>query len=440
MKPFFLNIFILLCLPSLTIAQKEINFNNLDSLFSFADKNSSVTKTNEQQALLARYQKIAALANTINFRNPVAFTLTDNTTLPVNYIPSNLLGGPAGSFKEITLGQQYVSNFNITPQIDIINPGAWAQIKSANINLELTSTRNLLNRKSLFESLAACYFNISSLQEQISITQKNMASADTLFLIVNNKFEQGLVRQQDVNDASINKISMQDKAIQLQVSLEQQYNSLKILCDLPLNSKLTFQQNLNYDQTFSVEMNATSSLQTKYYSLQSIAAKADLNFNRLANLPVLSLSYSNSHYQNSINKFFDNNPNNKWLNSEFVGAKLTFFLPDVNRLLMARNANISYQIALVNMEHNKLQNDIANNQLQLDYQKMYSQFITSKNVFLLKEENYNMAFNQYSQSILPFDKLLTAFNDMLISRFNYSGALATLMYSKSKIDINNKIK
>ena len=54
--------------------------------------------------------------------------------------------------------------------------------------------------------------------------------------------------------------------------------------------------------------------------------------------------------------------------------------------------------------------------------------------------NYKIAFNQYSQAILSFDKLLIAFNDMLASRFNYSSSLANLLYTKTKIDINNKTK
>jgi len=92
------------------------------------------------------------------------------------------------------------------------------------------------------------------------------------------------------------------------------------------------------------------------------------------------------------------------------------------------------------MNHSKLQNDISNNQLHLDYEKAYSQFLANQQISKLKEDNYRMAFNQYSQYILPFDKLMIAFNDMLVSRFNYSSSLANLMYTKSKIDINNTIK
>lgn len=431
------------CLFSFTLsvyAQTELKFNKIDTLYAYADKNSSVAKTNYQQILLARYQKVAALANVVNLRNPITFSLTDNTTLPVSFIPSNLLGGPPGSFKQITLGQQYVSNFNFTPQIDIINPGAWSQIKTANINEELTATNNLLNKKSLHESIAACYYNICSIKEQIDITTKNLQATDTLVQIVNNKFTQGIVRQQDVNDATVNKLTLQDKLNQLKISLEQQYNSLKIFCEIPLSAKITIDDVLNYSQQFTPEMDANSQLQAKATILQMEYAKADLRTNRLYNLPVISLLYSNSYYQNSINQFFDTNPNNKWLNSAYLGAKVTFFLPDVNHILSSRNAKINYHTALVNMNHSKLQNEISNNQLHLDYEKAYSQFLASQQISKLKEENYKMAFNQYSQSILSFDKLLIAFNDMLTSRFNYSSALANLMYTKTKIDINNTLK
>jgi len=440
MKHFIQIILVLACLPVIVNAQKELRFNNIDSLFSYADKNSSVMKTNDKQTLLAKYQKIAAVANVVDFKDPVTGTLTDNTKLPVSFIPADLLGGPPGTFKEITLGQQYVSNFGIAPQIDIINAGAWAQIRTANINEEITSTNNLLNKKSLYESIAACYYNICSFLEQVEITKKNLAATDTLLLIVNDKYSQGLVRQQDVNDASINKLTLQDKLNQQQVSLEQQYNSLKILCDIPQNVTVVIEAELNYSQQFSADMQPNSQLQLRSYLLQAESARADLRMNRLSNLPVISLVYSDAYYQNSNSQFFDNNPNSKWLNSVFVGAKVTFFLPDVNRIILTNNSKINYQISLINLEHNRLQNDITNNQLQLDYEKAYSQYITSRQVFLLKDENYTMAFNQYKQSILSFYNLLAAFNDKLISRFNYSSALATLLYTKSKIDINNTIK
>ena len=120
-------------------AQSDITFNRLDSLYAYANRNSAVAKSNYQQILLAKYQKIAALANIINLRNPISFSSTDNTTLPVSFFPGGILPGtPPGTFVKVTLGQQYVNNFNVLHQIDIINPGNWAQIKKANVNAQLT--------------------------------------------------------------------------------------------------------------------------------------------------------------------------------------------------------------------------------------------------------------------------------------------------------------
>jgi outer membrane protein len=443
MKTIIINIACLLGITLYATAQEELRFNNIDSLFSYADKNSYVMKTNEQSHILAKFQKVAAIANVVNFRDPVTFTMNDNTKLPASFVPGGFLPGTTpGTYEKLTLGLQYVSNLNITPQIDIINPGMWAQIKTSNINEQITSTQNQINKKSLYESIAACYYNIISFNEQIDVTKKNVSATDSLLLIVTNKFNLGQVQQKDVNDATINKFILQDKYNQLVISLEQQYNSLKILCDVPLNTTMLISEVFNYNQPFNVDMEAGSQLLIRYNLLQMKYAKANLRYNRLSNLPVLSLLYSDTYYQNSNKQFFDNRniPTYNWLNAVYFGAKVTFYLPDVNHLISSRNAKINYQIARINFEHTKLQNDISNNQLILDYQKAFSQLSMYKQVFLLKQENYKIGLNQYNQSITPFDKLLISFNDMIVSRLNYCSSLANVNYTKSKIDINNNIK
>jgi OMF family outer membrane factor len=419
---------------------RELSFNNIDSLLTFAGKNSAVLKTNQQQVILAKYAKIAAITNILNLHNQVAFSLTDNNQLPINYIPAEIFGGPAGAYTELTLGQQYASNFNVTTQIDIINPAAWAKVKSATIGQELTNNNNLINKKSLFESIAACFYNITSLQEQIELTKQNLLSTDTLLMIIKNKYSLGLVRQQDVNDAMVNKLNLEDKLKQLQITLEQQYNSLKILIDIPQSENLTITNILSYDQQYNADLNVNTDLRYKSSQLETESVKADLKYNRLSHLPVVSLFYSYSYYQYSNNHFFDENVNtSKWLNASYVGVKLTFCFPDLNGMALTNKSKINYSISRINLEHSKYQNDISNHQLQLDYEKVYSQFITSQQISLLKDQNYKMAFDQYSQSILSFDKLLIAFNEMLVSRLNYSSALAGLLYSKTIIDLNNNI-
>jgi outer membrane protein TolC len=439
MKPYILFLLSMVALPYSSNGQKELVLTHLDSAFAYADKNSSVSKTGAEQVLLARYQKLAAVVNIINLRSPVAFNLTNNTQLPVSFIPSSLLGGPPGTFKEITLGQEYVSNFSVTPQIDIINLGAWSRVRSADLNESLTLENNLLSKKSLFEAIAASWYNILSLREQIEITNKNLFANDTLLQIVTDKYTQGLVRHQDVNDATVSKITLLDKIQQLEYSLEQQVTNLKILCDIPSATQLTVADELSYAPSISATPQVNSQLLFKSAVLQSELARADLRTNRLLNMPVVSLLYSHSTYQNSNNRFFDTAPHVDWLNSTFFGAKITLNLPDVNQIVLARNSKINYETALINREHSKLQNEGNNSQLLLDYEKAVSQLNAAKQIWQLKEENYRQAKNQYSESVLPFDKLLLAFTDMESTRLNYSSAMANLLFLNSKIDIGNRI-
>jgi OMF family outer membrane factor len=441
----FPGIILILIITIISLVQSafcanEVHFNSLDEVFSYSDKNSSVIKTGEKQSELARLAKMSAIANIINFKNPVVFTMTDNTLLPLNFIPAEFLGGQPGTYREITFGQKYVSNFNFTPQIDLINPGGWAKVNYAGINQDMTDANNLLDKKNLYQSLAACFYNITSMKDQINIVNDNLSIADSLFNIVSNKYQQGIARQQDVNDAQVNKLNVTDKLYQLKASLEQQYNSLKILCDIPQDTKLTIAENLAYEQTYDKEYLATATLEYNYSKLRADLNKSDLTFNWMSQLPIISVIYSNSYYQNSNNKFFDNGGTSSWLNSVYIGLKLSVPVPDVNSIFNTMNAEANYKITLINSEHDRLQNDIQNNQLKIDYDKAYSQVQTTNQVYKLKSENYRMAMNQYNESILGFDKVLDAFTDMLTSKLNNSTAVANFLNAKSKIEINNRIK
>lgn len=419
-------------------AQTELSFTSLDSLLKYAENNSISIKTGEQQVLLAKWQKISAKAGLINFRMQTSFNLTNNLELPVTYLPAEVFGGEPGTFKEITTGQQYMGNFNIAPQIDIINPASWAKLQSATINSQLTDVNNLIVKKALFESVSAAYYNIISLQEQIGLTEKSLLVADTLLSNMQNKYSEGIVRQQDLNDAKINQLSLADKLEQLKLSLEQQFYSLKILSDIPETTELSISEQPDYNQLYYKGIEVNNQLQYKSSLLKTEQAKTDLKINRLMQFPTVSLVFYDAWQQNSNTMFFDSEK--QWLNNQYVGLKMSLPFPDINRYFLTKNSQINKTISLQNAEHTKLQNDLTNKQITLDYEKAYSQFKTAEQIYQIKAQNYRLAMNQFNMSILPSDRLLVAFNDMIASQLNYSSSLANLLFVKSKININNSIK
>ena len=419
-------------------AQTELHFRNLDSLLSYAEKNSVSVKNANQQTLTAKWQKIAAQTGLINFRMQTNFSMTDNLELPVTYLPGEAFGGVPGTFKEVTTGQQYITNLNIIPQIDLINPTSWAKLKSAQTGSKLTEVSNLLAEKTLFESISAAYYNILSLQEQVEITEKTLQSADSLLKNVQNKYDKGIVRLQDLNDTKINKLTTADKLQQLQKLLKQQYYGLKILCDIPETTKINIDQTPNFDIEFMPDLETNNQLKYRQSILEVEKAEAEIKQTQYMQLPVVSLMFYDAWQQNSNSSFFDNNANR--INPKYLGLKISLPFPSISAYTQTKTAKINKTISLQNAEHTKLQNDLENKQLKIDYEKAYAQTETAKKIKELKEQNYTLALNQFNADILSSDRLLTAFNDMLISKLNYSNALAAFLHAESVININNRIK
>lgn len=423
---------------SVIIAQTELHFNNLDSLLNFAENNSYTVKNAEYKTLISKWQKISAKAGLLNFRMQTSFNMTDNLKLPVTYMPAEAFGGAPGDFKEVTTGQEYISNLNILPQIDLINLSNWAKLKSAKVDTKLTEVTNLLAKKTLFESISASYFNITSLKAQIKTTTETLIIADTLLLQIQQKYDKGLVRLQDLNDAKVNKLTTNDKLDQLKNSLELQLYNIKVLCDIPLEDNIYIDEKQNSEKLYLKDLSTNNILKYKQSVLQADKLKAEVDKNKFMQLPVLSFYFYDAWQQNSNNYFFDNNAS--WINSQNVGLKLSIPFPNVNAYTQTKIAKINAENSIENAEHIKLQNELENKQMILDYKKAYQQLETNEQIKILKEENYKLAINQFNEDILSTDRLLIIFNDMLISQLNYNISFANLEYAISKININNNIK
>lgn len=417
--------------------RSQISFNSLDSLLSYAERNSATIKTCQQQTLLAKWTKVAAIANTVNFKSPVSFSATDNLKLPVNFLPAEAFGGPAGTFRQVTLGQEYVSNFNFNPQIDIVNPYNWAKVKSASLSKEITEVSNQLNKKTLFENIAAAYYNVIALQEQIVSTEKSLIASDSIALIAKNKFTQGIIREQDLNNTTVNLLNIKDKLVQLKSLHQQQLNTLKILCDIPAGTSITLKDLSAFDVQQSIK--SVSDLNSRYNILQDKLAKNELRANRLSMLPVLSFVYYQGWQQNSNTAFFDSK--NTWIQSNYIGLRLTVpFPPDVTKLSQTYTTKVNYRIAAINNTHSQLQTELNNKNLELDYEKSLSGYTTGKQIFDLKNSNYQKSLNQYKEGVLSTDNLLIAFNDMLNAQLNLISAFSSAQFTKSKIIIDNSLK
>ena len=426
--------FLLIGTSLISFAQQK--FNTLQEVLVVAEKNNYSSLIATQQQHLANLTTTSSYGNAFNPRIPSSISITDNAKLPVTFIPAEAFGGPSGSFKQLTMGQRYVSVLNFSPQFDILNFGSLAKIKSAKLNEELTYHNNLLTKKNLFDQVNACYHNILSFQSQIEILQQNKLKADTLYHIVAYKYNQGLVRKQDLNEAEINQLNITDKIEQAKFSLEQQYLTLKLLCETDENI-LVIQQLSS--QNFENQLQASGNLVEENLKLQYDFARAEYKAALWQNLPTLSFVTSFNWQNNSNTNVWDKQK--PWINNNFWSLKLAWDFPtNVPKLTAVKSNLISYNIAAINAKHAALQTKIQNEQLEKDYSKSLSLYQNNLLIYQLKKDNYQKSKNQFDANILALDKLLIAYNDLLLSELNVATSLASIAFNKSKIEINNQVK
>ena len=424
----------LLFVSSLVTAQTKIT--TLQEALSLAEKNSYTTEVGILQKNLASLTTSSSYFNAFNPRIPLSAALTNNTSLPVTFVPGEAFGGKPGTLSPITLGIQYVSTFNLGPQFEILNFGNLAKIKSAKANEVLVNNNQLVIKKNLFDQINAAYHNILSFQSQISVLKVNKAKADTLFEIVSKKYIEGLARLQDQNDAQINVISIEDKIQQMMYNLDQQYLNLALLCET--NEKIEVSQKLS-DLLIPSNLKSTGDLTLQNAVLQQNYALAEKRASYLANLPTLSFISSYNIQNNNKFAFFDKN--NNWNYNSFWSLRFAWDIPtNVPKLTAYKSNQINAEIAATNAKHAQLQNKIQNEQMEKDYDKAQAQLKNNLLIYKLKQENFEKSKNQYLANILSLDKLLVAQNDLLTSEINVQTCLANISFNKSKIEINNQIK
>jgi outer membrane protein TolC len=183
-----LRLIFLLSSGQFVYAQETRIFSSLDEVWNEVKNRNLVFQNANLQTEIASLAYKTSLGNVLNPRMPLSATMINNTKLQQNFIPAEAFGGPAGSFREVTLGQQYNALLSFQPQFDIINMSNIAQIKAAKINMMLTQSQNDLNTFALHQNVNVTYHNILSFQKQKKILLENLAAAEKIKNVVNNRF------------------------------------------------------------------------------------------------------------------------------------------------------------------------------------------------------------------------------------------------------------
>lgn len=420
-----------------TVAQTTIT--SFDELLNISLTKSLSIKSGDIKLLQAKKAKLAAIYGIIDPTGNLSGNYTNNTKLPVNLFPAEILGGQPGTYQEVKLGLQYVTNFNAYADVKLINLQGWENLRLSKINIQTTETDNKISLKNMQENMAIVYFNIVTLQEQLKATKLNLLSADTLYQNALQKFKQGQIKQQDVNDCKANKLNTEETIQQINYQISQQYRALKILCDMPESENIQINQVVSKELKPELPTIESNNLLLNNALNKEKYAQSNLRQLRFSGLPTLSVFGSLGTQQfNTKSTFFDNKVN--WIPSNYVGIKMSIPIPDARTISQTSRAKYDYLLAKNNVEQARIKAGIENNQLQLDFEKALANYKTNEEIFSLRKDSYQKKLLNYNQGITSLDQTLNSFNAMVNSNYQLISSAINILLTETKISINNKIK
>lgn len=418
-----------------TFAQKN-TITSFDEFMNLANAKSLTIKSGEIQLTQSKKAKLAAIYGVIDPVGTLSSSFTNNTQLPVNLIPSEILGGQPGTFKEVKFGVQYNTNFNTYAEIKLLNLQGWENLKLSKLNIQLSESNNKLALKNLYDNSAIIFFNIATLQEQLKSTVQNRKGAEQLYLVTSNKYQAGLVNQQDVNESLVNRKSIEEQINQIQFLIQQQYIALKLLCDIPEEVQFKIGAELQ-NKILNVEVKPNQILLNNAILNEQISLR-NYNKAKYAFSPTVSVFASRQNQQfNTRATLFDKNVN--WIPSNYVGLRLSIPFPTAGSLAQSSKSKYDYLLAKNSIEHIKIQSKLNDSQLIIDYNKALSQRESNREIYRIRKDTYEKNMQNYEAGIISIETAIKSFTDMIGSQFNFISSEKLVDMYLTKIDINNKI-
>jgi outer membrane protein TolC len=419
--------------------QSQKIFTSVDSLLNYAVSKSISIQSGYVRLDQAKKAKLASILSIPDVTGNVSFSYTHNAKLPVNLFPAEVFGGQPGAFKEIRSGVPYVTNVNENADIKILNLKGWENLKLYKLNIESNISDNKVTLKSLLENVSTVYYNILSLQKQLASTIENVVTSNNLLKITQSKYNAGMIKQQEVNDANISYLTTKEDRDQIEYLIRQQYLTLKTLCDIPEQEEIEIVNESPLTITDihpSVEPN---NIALNNSLLKEKLALSTYKQQKYSLYPTLSFFHSYTTQQNNTRwKLFDNNIN--WIPSSYIGLRFSVQIPSSSSISQVSKAKYDYLLALKDTEQQKIKSALEVRQLRVDYDKAVSKAAAYQEIFLLRKENYEKSLNLYKEGMTDLEQTLDSFNAMVSSHYNLVSSQVSVLAAKTRIDINNRIK
>ena len=408
----------------------NIHIDNLDMLWKLSiDNNISqkIYKLKNQQAMVDYNTSRAYLLPQISG----SFSGQYNTKLATTPVPGELLGQP-NTTQYLQFGNQFVYNTGVNISKSLFDWQAKAQSNIAKENSALNTSQQLANKQNLKTQIAQSYYTLLVADKAIQISENDLKVSDSILLITQQKFQQGLVDAIAVNQAIVNRNNILLSIAQSKELYKNALVSIKILAGMSENTHIYLKPINKIESLYKADITTVDQdKNVLVYSHNVEIQQWQHKMSKAAFLPKFSLN-SYWGYQQFRDNFGMDLKSNSWKDYRYITLNMSvpIFTGFANKNKLKSN---NIQTEIVNQQYIAAleQSKINDKSLQETLDNYLSITNTSKKSFELYGSNLQLNHQKFQEGLISIDIYFKAFDDYLKSENTYLNNLSTLLYNQA---------
>ena len=363
--------------------------------------------------------------------------LTDFLKIPVNLLPGELAGQPAGTFIPVQFGTKWSGNYGVSASQIVFDGQVFVGLQARKASIDYSRLNVEVTSEQIKANVYKIYYQLVVAKKQMEVIDVNIDRAQKLLHDTKALYENGFAENLDVDKVNVNVSNLKTEKTKLQNQLEAGYVGLKYLMGMPVNNQLTLVDTLTEAE---VKNNVLDDGSFKYEDrkefqlLQEAEKLGKFNVKRYqaTYIPTISLNgnYTRNAYRTKFD-YFKSGDNYPWFTTAYVGLSINVPIFDG----FAKDARIKksrYELLQTQNNIEDTRNDITN-QIETAKINIRSALVTmdeQRNNMQLAEKVYNQTKLKYEQGLGSNTEITTAEADLRIAQNNYFSAMYDAIIAK----------
>jgi len=347
-------------------------------------------------------------------------------------IPADVFGGPAGKYEATSLSTPQSKSLGVQLNQTLFNASSLIALKAAKVEVNLNELQIRSSKEDLVYNVSATYYNIQSILKQQVLAQSNLAIDESLLQVTSDQFRAGLATQTDLDRLTVQRDNTRATLQNTSNSLEKQYNMLKLLMNIPLESDIIVVQD-EYDEAAALATQQKGDFdptqKTNYRQVMENKKVADLQRRNIkaGYLPSLSLgaNYGLYGYNSNANPF--KNLNSTWYPASYVSLSLSIPIFDgFSKKYQIRQQEIVISKYDVQAESTLQQNrkDVAD--ASADLKSNYITLQSQQRNLALAQKVLTDINTQYKSGLVKLTDAINSQSELETAQNNYITALINI--------------